>query len=223
MLKRGDFFFFPAQVRQVPPRGNWTLLSQSRTWVSPEAAPPTRPLSLSASSRAGPGAAGSDFSRGRSKYQMCCSLVDRRWHSAFIFTCARVDIYSLRVGKGQACQLSWQQTASLASTGVFTFRYSHSRRTLPEPERSGSPGAPAIFGHGPTLAWGSRSFPCLPEGATDGLGWRITAVFWNRSLPKLLKRFIIYRQRDENMKYVRGGPWGEGQLLPGSNFSLKFL
>lgn len=30
---------------------------------------------------------------------MCRSLVDRRWHRAFIFTLARVDSYSLGVGK----------------------------------------------------------------------------------------------------------------------------
>lgn len=30
---------------------------------------------------------------------MCRSPVDHRWHSTFIFACARLDIYSVQVGK----------------------------------------------------------------------------------------------------------------------------
>lgn len=60
----------------------------------------------------------------------------------------------------------------------------------------------------PPQLWGSCSFPCTSGRCHWQRGWRITLVFWNRSLPKPPKRIIIYRQRDENMKYVRGARGG---------------
>lgn len=141
---------------------------------------------------------------------MCCSLVDRRWHRAFILTRARVHIYSLGVGK--VSYVSWD--GSKAPGQRARVRSALAARGRRDQRRS--PG----ISH---LGLGLPLLPRLPGTRRWQGGWQITPVFWKRSLAKPLKRFIIYRQRDENMKCVHGGPCGEGQLLPGSNFPLKFL
>lgn len=92
-IKKGDFFF-NTQVQPVPPRRRSALLCRAQTWGSAKPSPLTHPQQ-----RRCPRAAGSASSEAGNKQGMCCSLVYRRWHRAFILTRARVHIYSLGVGK----------------------------------------------------------------------------------------------------------------------------
>lgn len=151
--KWDDFFFFShwGAAAPITEKGSLALpgtdLGQSQA-LSPHPSPLLLPQQ-----RRYPGDAGNNSSEAGNEREMCCSsLVDRRWHRAFIFTRARVDSYSLGVGK-----------VSCVSYDVNKQPHRQARVRSLQPYGPRCPGAAAVIpGHLPPRR-GLLSCPCLPR------------------------------------------------------------
>jgi len=167
-----------------PTAGTFGSALPDTNWGSSEPSPRSRPLSRSPSSRAVPGSRGA-MSAG-------CGIKKRR---AVTLRIAGATLYLSSHAPGWASAAPERERSAMsAATAANSLTSEHGLIRLPLlpagrrlPSWSSSPGAPAAPGHGPTLAWGYHSFPCLLARHHRWPGRRVTPVFWNRSLPKPLK------------------------------------